>query len=282
MAKHSQKMALLVALFNITLSLAAGTQFITGPCKSDSDCADSCCGFNTGLCAGPIVAQERDGGCGFGDAEPNDTAAVAIGFTGSAPSPNTSGSGRNVNAVTPPSTTLAAVIVPSATASTSSAKGTQFITGPCKSDSDCADSCCGFNTGLCAGPIIAQERDGGCGFGDAEPNDTAAVAIGFTGSAPSPNTSGSNLNAVTQPSTTLATVIVPSAVASAPSATGTQFDTGPCKSDSDCADSCCGFNTGLCAGAIVAQQRDGGCGFGDAQPNSIAAQKLGFTGGITG
>lgn len=29
-------------------------------------------------CAGPVVAQERDGGCGFGDAQPNDRAAKAL------------------------------------------------------------------------------------------------------------------------------------------------------------------------------------------------------------
>lgn len=42
-----------------------GTQYITGPCANDGECASGCCGFNTGLCAGPIVAKERDGGCGF-------------------------------------------------------------------------------------------------------------------------------------------------------------------------------------------------------------------------
>ena len=247
----------------VTLVLSAGTQFITGNCTSDADCADGCCGFNTGLCAGPIIAQERDGGCGFGDAQPNDNAAVAIGFTGPAPTSN--------------NTDTADAVVSSPAASTV-AKGTQFITGNCTSDADCADGCCGFNTGLCAGPIVAQERDGGCGFGDAQPNDNAAVAIGFTGPAPT----GSNANtanaAVGQASTTFATMVVSSATAGAAAAAGTQFITGPCTSDADCADSCCGFNSGKCAGPIIAQERDGGCGFGDAQPNSIAAQKLGFTG----
>ncbi|KAL2011068.1 hypothetical protein VTN00DRAFT_3786 [Thermoascus crustaceus] len=56
----------------------AGKQFITGACASDADCASGCCGFNSGLCAGPVVAQERDGGCGFGNAQPNDNAAVAL------------------------------------------------------------------------------------------------------------------------------------------------------------------------------------------------------------
>lgn len=66
------------------------------------------------------------------------------------------------------------------TTSTSGAgngKGAQFITGPCDSDADCASGCCGFNTGKCAGAVIAQERDGGCGFGDGQPNDDAAQAF---------------------------------------------------------------------------------------------------------
>ena len=56
--------------------------FITDVCKSDNDCNSGCCGFNTGKCAGPIVAQERDGGCGFGDPLPNAKAAIALGFKG--------------------------------------------------------------------------------------------------------------------------------------------------------------------------------------------------------
>ncbi|KAJ3149374.1 hypothetical protein HDU89_003736 [Geranomyces variabilis] len=142
-----------------------GTQFITGPCSSDADCASACCGFKSGKCAGPVIAQERDGGCGFGDAQPNDTAArifrgqQAAGTTPAAPAP------------APPAKAPAA---PAPPATTTAKKGTQFITGPCKSDADCASACCGFNSGKCAGPVIAQERDGGCGFGDAKPNDTAA------------------------------------------------------------------------------------------------------------
>lgn len=54
--------------------------FITDFCKSDSDCESNCCGFKSGRCAGPVVAQERDGGCGFGDKTPNDTAARKLGW----------------------------------------------------------------------------------------------------------------------------------------------------------------------------------------------------------
>jgi hypothetical protein len=160
--------------------LGAGTQFITGNCTSDADCADSCCGFDSGKCAGPVIAQERDGGCGFGNAEPNDAAAIALGFT---PNVNNTAETTNTTEVTQAAaqTTLATIVVPSTAAATTQAAGTQFITGPCNSDADCADSCCGFNSGKCAGPIIAQERDGGCGFGNAQPNSIAAQKLGFTG-----------------------------------------------------------------------------------------------------
>jgi hypothetical protein len=214
----------------------AGTQFITGVCKSDADCASGCCGFKSGKCAGPVVAQERDGGCGFGDAQPNDRAAVALGFPSRQPA--------------------AAPGTPAAPTTPAKAPGTQFITGACASDADCASACCGFKSGKCAGPVVAQERDGGCGFGDAQPNDRAAVALGFPSR---------------QPAAAPATPAAPTTPAKAP---GTQFITGACASDADCASACCGFKSGKCAGPIVAQERDGGCGFGDAQPNDRAAKAL--------
>src|SRR5262249_20847634 len=114
----------------VSLFVAAqGTQFITGPCKSDADCASGCCGFNSGKCAGPVVAQERDGGCGFGNAQPNDNAAQAL----------TGGAGNaNAAAATAPSSTATATAAAAAAATTSAGngKGTQFITGACSSDAD--------------------------------------------------------------------------------------------------------------------------------------------------
>jgi len=246
------------------LSDRSGTQFITGPCKSDSDCASGCCGFNTGKCAGAIIALQRDGGCGFG-AKPNDNAARKLGFTGGITSPS-----KGVKAAAP-----AKAQAPSKAPAKTLAKasGTQFITGPCKADSDCASGCCGFNTGKCAGAIIALQRDGGCGFG-AKPNDNAAQKLGFKGGITSPS-KGVKAPAKAAPAK-------PAKPAAAPAkAPGTQFITGPCKADSDCASGCCGFHTGKCAGAIIALQRDGGCGFGSSKPNDNAAKKLGFKGGIT-
>ncbi|KAJ6558656.1 hypothetical protein B0H10DRAFT_2446128 [Mycena sp. CBHHK59/15] len=227
-----------------------GTQFITGACTSDADCASGCCGFRTGKCAGAIIALQRDGGCGFGSGTPNDNAAKALGFTGGITSRHVDDEEEELDA----------------------RAGTQFITGPCASDGDCASGCCGFNTGKCAGAIIALQRDGGCGFG-ATPNDNAARLLGFTGGITSPSSGPAGNNAA-----------APAAAASAAPASaapGTQFITGPCASDADCASGCCGFRTGKCAGAIIALQRDGGCGFGSSTPNDNAAKALGFTGGIT-
>ncbi|OBT49020.1 hypothetical protein VE00_00076 [Pseudogymnoascus sp. WSF 3629] len=303
-----------VALPAISLrQVAPGRQFITGACTTDADCASACCGFKSGKCAGPVIAQERDGGCGFGDAQPNDTAAQAL--TGGAPV-------NNGNAASGQTAVAAGT-------SAAPAAGSQFITGACTSDADCASACCGFNSGKCAGPIVAQERDGGCGFGDAQPNDTAAKAL--TGGA-----SANNVNAATAQAVAAGTSVVPAAGSqfitgactsdadcasaccgfnsgkyaqpndtaakaltggasanngnaaigqaatgqaaaagtSGVTAPGSQFITGACTSDANCASACCGFNSGKCAGPVIAQERDGGCGFGDAQPNDTAAKAL--------
>lgn len=160
-----------------------GTQFITGACTSDAECASGCCGFNSGKCAGAVVAQERDGGCGFGDAQPNDKAAQALtGGAAGATSPATAATATvaSAPAAAPAAATgassAAAAAAPGAS-SVGAGAGTQFITGACTSDADCASGCCGFNSGKCAGAVVAQERDGGCGFGDAQPNDNAAQAL---------------------------------------------------------------------------------------------------------
>ncbi|KAF7334456.1 hypothetical protein MVEN_02275100 [Mycena venus] len=62
-----------------------GDQFVTGPCTQDSDCQQGCCAFTTGKCAGPAVAQTRDGGCGFGTPAPNCNVAKALGLSDCVP-----------------------------------------------------------------------------------------------------------------------------------------------------------------------------------------------------
>jgi hypothetical protein len=265
--------SLLIAL-NIAFVFSAGTQFITGPCNSDADCASSCCGFNSGKCAGPVIAQTRDGGCGHGDAQPNNIAALAF-FSSQAAA---AGQAPPTMAAAPPATNTGA-----ATGGNNGnvGTGTQFITGPCTSDADCASGCCGFNSGKCAGAIVAQERDGGCGFGNAQPNDNAAQAL--RGGAPAQPTSAASSGSSTSSSSSSGSSSGGSIDQSAPGAqnvgkgNASQFITGQCFSDADCASGCCGFKSGKCAGAIIAQTRDGGCGFGNSSPNDNAAKAL--TGG---
>lgn len=154
----------------------AGKQFITGQCFSDADCASGCCGFNTGLCAGAVIAQTRDGGCGFGNTSPNNNAAQAL--TGGGAAPAAAASAAPAPAPSPTETASTGInnSIPGSE-NVGNGAGKQFITGQCLSDADCASGCCGFHSGLCAGAIIAQTRDGGCGFGNASPNDKAAQAL---------------------------------------------------------------------------------------------------------
>jgi len=199
---------------------APGSQFITGACKSDADCASSCCGFKSGKCAGAVIAQQRDGGCGHGDAEPNNKAAQAIqganailpggkgngvangdGKKGGKAAKGKAAKGKAAKGKAAKGKAAKGKAAKGKAAKGKAAKGKaatggkaangkaakgaaapkgkgkQFITGACKSDADCASGCCGFKTGKCAGAIIAQERDGGCGFGDGKSNDRAAKAL---------------------------------------------------------------------------------------------------------
>ncbi|KAJ6521506.1 hypothetical protein B0H19DRAFT_1374986 [Mycena capillaripes] len=50
-------------------------------CAKDHECQQGCCGFSTGKCAGPDVAQTNgSGGCGHGNASPNCNVATLLGF----------------------------------------------------------------------------------------------------------------------------------------------------------------------------------------------------------
>ncbi|CAK5273962.1 unnamed protein product [Mycena citricolor] len=195
-----------------------GNQFVTGPCNIDSDCQQGCCAFNTGKCAGPGIAQTRDGGCGHGNKVPNcnvaaalklgDCVAGAVNDDLSNPdiqsaaafvakldgfkfTPITKGSGNAATATaTKPSKTstskstatggASADKTISALAAGQSSLG--FVTATCAADSDCQQGCCSFKAGTCVGPAIAQERaqDGGCGFGAPKPNCDVAKALNLS------------------------------------------------------------------------------------------------------
>jgi len=174
-----------------TAAAATGTGFVTSPCTSDTDCQQGCCAFNTGKCAGPAIAQTRDGGCGHGNASPNCNVAAALKLSdcvsgavnGDLTNPQIQAAAEFVSKLdgipfTPSSGGAAAPPPPPSSANTAAAAtGTGFVTSPCQSDSDCQQGCCAFNTGKCAGPAIAQTRDGGCGHGNASPNCNVAAAL---------------------------------------------------------------------------------------------------------
>ncbi|KAJ7601414.1 hypothetical protein B0H17DRAFT_1223162 [Mycena rosella] len=208
----------------------AGTQFITGPCTSDGDCASGCCNAKTALCAARLVALEG-AGCGFGS------------------------SSAGVGAAAPAAATDAAASAPAATVAAAAPAGTQFITGACTSDADCASGCCNAKTALCAARLVALEG-AGCGFGSS--------SAGIGAAAPAVSTPAA------APAATVAAASPPAATIAAAAPTGTQFITGACASDADCASGCCNAKTALCAARLVALE-GAGCGFGSSSVGVGAA-----------
>lgn len=137
-----------------------GIQFITGACISDADCASGCCaGFNAGgVCSSVAVAfAQGKQGCGFSGAAGADTGTNAGSGTDNAAGAGNAGTGAANGAV-------ASQIDTSLAGSQNVGKGdgSQFITGQCFSDADCASTCCNKNTGSCnAIGAIGIEN---CGF----------------------------------------------------------------------------------------------------------------------
>ncbi|KAJ7689618.1 hypothetical protein B0H17DRAFT_1134947 [Mycena rosella] len=176
-----------------------GDQFVTGPCTTDSDCQQGCCAFSTGKCAGPAIAQTRDGGCGFGSAAPNCNVAAALGLS------DYVAGAANGNLADPAVQTAAAFVAnldnipftpaaggaappagdnqaapPAAPQGGASQQSKKTVFEVCTADSECQQGCCGFSSGKCAGPAVAQTNgSGGCGHSNAAPNCDVATLLGF-------------------------------------------------------------------------------------------------------
>ncbi|KAK7007599.1 hypothetical protein R3P38DRAFT_3365889 [Favolaschia claudopus] len=313
-----------------------GDQFVTGPCAKDSDCQQGCCAFTTGKCAGPAVAQTRDGGCGFGSAAPNCNVAKAIGLSdcvagavnGNLADPDVQKAAAfsaNLNGI--PFTPAAAAPPPAAgappppaagaggksvaeLAALQTSKKTVFV--ECGSDSECQQGCCGFSSGKCAGPNVAQTNgSGGCGRGNAAPNCDVSTLLGFKNCIGGAKQGDLNAAAVQQATAFSAQLngiaFTPSAGGAAPPPAAGAPPPPPaasapksvaelaalqtskktvfveCASDSECQQGCCGFSSGKCAGPNVAQTNgSGGCGRGNAAPNCDVSTLLGFQNCIGG
>jgi len=162
-----------------------GNQVVFGACSADADCQQGCCGFSSGKCAGPAVAQTNgSGGCGHGTGTPNCNVATLLGFPGTciAGHVNTNLQDPAVQAAAafaaqldgiaftpsaaaaPPPAAPAPANNAAASGASQSSKLTVFE--QCSADSDCQQGCCGFTSGKCAGPAVAQTNgSGGCGHG---------------------------------------------------------------------------------------------------------------------
>jgi len=148
-------------------------QFIGGECINSNDCAlnTACCAVlgDIGVCSGlGASTQQGKSGCGFGDAaDGTDTSGGNDGTNvvpvTPAPSQGTgSGSGSGSGSGNTGSVTLD----PNApgAANVGKANGSQFITGQCTSDKDCASACCATG-GKCAAPgALIGDATRQCGF----------------------------------------------------------------------------------------------------------------------
>jgi cytidine deaminase len=124
-----------------------GSQFITGQCLSNADCASTCCNKNTGLCnAIGAVGIEN---CGFGGA-----GAVAAAPAVASPAVSTAAPAAAANPAIDQSKPGAQNV--------GKGNGSQFITGQCLSNADCASTCCNKKTGLCN--AIGAVGIENCGF----------------------------------------------------------------------------------------------------------------------
>ncbi|KAJ7149707.1 hypothetical protein C8R46DRAFT_915675 [Mycena filopes] len=178
-----------------------GTQFVTGACSVDSDCQQGCCGFSTGKCAGPAVAQSNgSGGCGHGTSAPNCNVAAALKLTdciagavnGNLADPGVQSAAAFVaqldnlpftpasGGAAPPAAAAPAPPPAAAPAPAGNQQSKKTVFETCAADSECQQGCCGFSSGKCAGPDVAQTNgSGGCGHGNASPNCDVATLLGF-------------------------------------------------------------------------------------------------------
>ncbi|KAJ6472758.1 hypothetical protein C8R47DRAFT_724829 [Mycena vitilis] len=303
-----------------------GNQFVTGACSVDSDCQQGCCGFSTGKCAGPAIAQSNgSGGCGHGASSPNCNVAKALGLNdciagavnGNLADPAVQTAAAFVAkldnlpftpAAAAPAAAAPAAAAPAAAAPVSAASQTskKTVFETCAADSECQQGCCGFSSGKCAGPDVAQSNgSGGCGKGNASPNCDVATLLGFKnciagvkqGNLQDPNTQAAaafaaKLDGLTFTPSAAAAPAAAAPAAAAPAAAApvsaasqqskkTVFET--CAADSECQQGCCGFSSGKCAGPDVAQTNgSGGCGHQSAAPNCDVATLLGFKNCIAG
>merc|ERR1712048_1479812 len=189
--------------------VAPGSQFITGPCSADSDCASNCCEVTQNVCRA-FLSLTGGETCKDGRT-PGQQEAIA--------------------------------------------PGSQFITGPCSADFDCASNCCELSQNVCRA-FLSLNSNEACKDGRT-PGQQGFVAPGsqfITGPCSADLDCAStccerNQN-VCRAVLSLSSVesYKDGRTANQPGARapGSQFITGPCSADSDCASTCCEQNQNVC------------------------------------
>ncbi|KAJ7859333.1 hypothetical protein B0H14DRAFT_3446713 [Mycena olivaceomarginata] len=172
-----------------------GKKVVFAVCAKDSECQQGCCGFKTGKCAGPDVAQTNgSGGCGRGNKSPNCDVATLLGFknclagtkngnlkaaatqqaaafaaqldklpfkpaqTGYRYVPALHDADESDDDDSTASQPLEARKAPSIAQLAAKNKGKKVVFAACAKDSECQQGCCGFKTGKCAGPDCRADK----------------------------------------------------------------------------------------------------------------------------
>lgn len=212
-----------------------GSQFITGQCFSNADCASTCCNKNTGLCnaigAVGIDACDFQAGGAAATPPPNNAPVTNPAIDTSKPGSQNVGKGD----------------------------GSQFITGQCLSNADCASTCCNKNTGVC-------NAIGAVGIESCQPGDGGAIPPAQPVAAPPLS------DTMTRPAANPAVDTSKPGSQNVGKGDGSQFITGQCLSNADCASTCCNKNTGVCnaIGAVGIENCQPGAGGVSAAPPANA------------
>merc|ERR1739848_535393 len=239
---------------------APGTQFITGPCSADADCASTCCEINQNICraflslssgqtckdglapgqggfiepgsqfiTGPCTA---DADCESTCCETNQNICRAfLSLSGGQTCKDGRAPGQAVSITS----------------------GNQFITGPCAADADCASTCCENTQNVCRA-FLSLSAGETCKDGR-EPGQWAYISPGsqfITGPCSADSDCASTCCEINQNvcraflSLSSSETCKDGRTPSQPVAQGSQFITGPCSAEADCASTCCERSQGIC------------------------------------
>ncbi|KAJ3307702.1 hypothetical protein HDV04_002683, partial [Boothiomyces sp. JEL0838] len=179
------KFTSIVSLFFAVHTVSAG-QFITGPCQQDSDCNPfagqaGCCERTQKKCRAVLSLTPGVQACGDGRTPNFDHGAKVVNIdNANAPATNTNTNTGANKASTGTGSTIA--------------PGSQFITGACTADTDCASTCCERTQKICRAVLSLKPGVQACGDGRTPNFDHGAKIVNIDGgnAAPAPATNNGN------------------------------------------------------------------------------------------